>query len=53
MPCTSEAVRHFEEKGVVFGPAKAANAGEPRRWCCLVLAVMSCSQTLARLLSLV
>lgn len=27
MPCTSEAVRHFEEKGVVFGPAKAANAG--------------------------
>lgn len=27
MPCTSEAVRHFEEKGVAYGPAKAANAG--------------------------
>lgn len=27
MPCTSEAVKHFEEKGVEFGPAKAANAG--------------------------
>ena len=27
MPCTSEAVHHFEAHDVLFGPAKAANAG--------------------------
>ena len=27
MPCTLEAVRYFQEKGVLFAPAKAANAG--------------------------
>ena len=27
MPCTPEAVALFEEKGVLFGPGKAANAG--------------------------
>lgn len=27
MPCTPEAVRVFAEKGVLFGPGKAANAG--------------------------
>ncbi len=27
MPCTSEAVREFQKAGVLFGPAKAANAG--------------------------
>ncbi|PSC69576.1 glutamate isoform B [Micractinium conductrix] len=27
MPCTAEAVEHFEAKGVGFGPAKAVNAG--------------------------
>ncbi len=29
MPCTPRAVRCFEEHGVVFGPAKAVNAGVP------------------------
>ena len=33
MPCTAEAVEHFEAKGVGFGPAKAVNAGAPAtRW---------------------
>jgi glutamate dehydrogenase (NADP+) len=27
MPTTPEAISHFEESGVLFGPAKAANAG--------------------------
>lgn len=27
MPCTEEAILAFQEKGVLFGPAKAANAG--------------------------
>ncbi len=27
MPCTNEAVEYFQEKGVVVGPSKAANAG--------------------------
>ena len=27
MPCTNEAVKFFQENGVVVGPAKAANAG--------------------------
>ena len=27
MPCTNEAVEYFQHKGVVVGPAKAANAG--------------------------
>jgi len=27
MPCTNEAVEYFLEKGVIVGPAKAANAG--------------------------
>jgi len=27
MPCTPEAVRKFQQAGVLFGPAKAANAG--------------------------
>ncbi len=27
MPCTPEAIRHFKEAGVRFGPGKAANAG--------------------------
>src|SRR5690606_15547338 len=27
MPCTPEAVRLFQEAGVLFGPGKAANAG--------------------------
>jgi len=27
MPCTAEAVEIFQESGVLFGPAKAANAG--------------------------
>ncbi|MFH1138862.1 MAG: NADP-specific glutamate dehydrogenase [Pseudomonadota bacterium] len=27
MPCTPEAVRHFQENGVLFAPGKAANAG--------------------------
>ncbi|TCO76413.1 NADP-specific glutamate dehydrogenase [Marinisporobacter balticus] len=27
MPCTNEAVEYFQEKGVLVGPAKAANAG--------------------------
>lgn len=27
MPCTPEAVRIFHDRGVLFGPAKAANAG--------------------------
>ena len=27
MPCTNEAVDYFLEKGVIVGPAKAANAG--------------------------
>ncbi len=27
MPCTPEAVESFLSKGVMFGPAKAANAG--------------------------
>ncbi len=27
MPCTPEAIRRFGEEGVLFGPAKAANAG--------------------------
>ncbi|HHX84830.1 MAG TPA: NADP-specific glutamate dehydrogenase [Actinomycetales bacterium] len=27
MPCTEEAVHVFQEQGVLFGPAKAANAG--------------------------
>jgi glutamate dehydrogenase (NADP+) len=27
MPCTLEAIHHFQAKGVLFGPAKAANAG--------------------------
>jgi glutamate dehydrogenase (NADP+) len=27
MPCTEEATQVFQEKGVLFGPAKAANAG--------------------------
>lgn len=27
MPCTPEAVKLFQENGVLFGPAKAANAG--------------------------
>lgn len=27
MPCTSDAVRAFQQAGVLFGPAKAANAG--------------------------
>ncbi|WP_336971942.1 NADP-specific glutamate dehydrogenase [Sphingobium aromaticiconvertens] len=27
MPCASEAVRLFQEAGILFGPAKAANAG--------------------------
>ena len=27
MPCTLEAIRHFQEQGIVVGPAKAANAG--------------------------
>lgn len=27
MPCTPEAIHHFQENGVLFGPGKAANAG--------------------------
>jgi glutamate dehydrogenase (NADP+) len=27
MPCTPEAVKLFQEAGVLFGPGKAANAG--------------------------
>ncbi len=27
MPCTNEAVQYMQEKGVIVGPAKAANAG--------------------------
>ncbi|HEY5576566.1 MAG TPA: NADP-specific glutamate dehydrogenase [Clostridiaceae bacterium] len=27
MPCTNEAVEYFQEKGVIVGPSKAANAG--------------------------
>jgi len=27
MPCTNEAVKYFQSKGVLVGPAKAANAG--------------------------
>jgi glutamate dehydrogenase (NADP+) len=27
MPCTPEAVKHFDEAGVIFAPGKAANAG--------------------------
>mmetsp|Transcript_3924 Transcript_3924/g.13584 ORF Transcript_3924/g.13584 Transcript_3924/m.13584 type:complete len:330 (-) Transcript_3924:170-1159(-) len=27
MPSTPEAIAHFEERGVIFGPAKASNAG--------------------------
>jgi len=27
MPCTPKAVEHFLEKGILFGPGKAANAG--------------------------
>jgi glutamate dehydrogenase (NADP+) len=27
MPCTPDAVRLFQEAGVLFGPGKAANAG--------------------------
>jgi len=27
MPCTNEAVEYFLEKGLIVGPAKAANAG--------------------------
>ena len=27
MPCTPEAVKHFHDSGILFGPAKAANAG--------------------------
>ena len=27
MPCTLEAVRHFEKKNVIFAPGKASNAG--------------------------
>ena len=27
MPCTDKAVKVFEQAGVLFGPAKAANAG--------------------------
>jgi glutamate dehydrogenase (NADP+) len=27
MPCTNEAVEYFQEKGLIVGPAKAANAG--------------------------
>lgn len=27
MPCTPEAVRHFQDHGVLFAPGKAANAG--------------------------
>lgn len=29
MPCTPEAIHAFHDKGVEFGPAKAANAGKP------------------------
>src|SRR5690606_24213638 len=27
MPCTNEAVNYFQEKGLIVGPSKAANAG--------------------------
>ena len=27
MPCTNEAIKYFLSKGVLLGPAKAANAG--------------------------
>lgn len=27
MPCTEDAISHFQENGVVFGPSKAVNAG--------------------------
>lgn len=30
MPCTDRAVHHLEDNGVLFGPGKAANAGEGR-----------------------
>ena len=27
MPCTADAAKYFEDRGILFGPAKAANAG--------------------------
>ncbi len=27
MPCTNEAVKYFQDKGLIVGPSKAANAG--------------------------